>query len=225
MTSGYCPATGKPLATAADLTNQLKAAGESAVSLKVLRAGKPVTIQVRPSYRVTLAPATDPQTEYYLGVPLEPVDDALRAQLGLSAGQGVVITEVVKDSPAEKAGVKIHDVALELGGKPIGSREDLVRLVQANRDMPSTLKVLRAGKPLTIPITAAQRKVQAQAVQEALQVALIDLQTTIATQQLATALAKPEANIGSRLDNLEKELKSLREAVDKLNDSPKKSKP
>src|SRR5439155_18219225 len=106
---------GQPLAAADDLTKQLKAAGEAAAPLKVLRAGKPITIQVRPIYRVTLAPVAEQKTEYYIGVSIDAPDDAVRAQLALPNGQGVVVSEVVSGSPAEKAGVKKHDVVLELG--------------------------------------------------------------------------------------------------------------
>src|SRR5712691_2856917 len=121
----------KPLATADDLTKQLKAAGETAVPLKVLRAGKPITIQVRPIYRVTLGPVEERKTEYYLGVSIDPVDDALRAQLELPAGHGVVVNDVSGGSPAEKSGVKKHDIVLELAGKPIDSPETLAAHVQS----------------------------------------------------------------------------------------------
>src|SRR5262249_51279911 len=81
----------RPLASPADLNKELKAAGESAVPLRILRAGKSMTLQVRPSYRVTIGPAAAQKTEYYIGVSLGTVEDALRAQLALPSGQGVVV--------------------------------------------------------------------------------------------------------------------------------------
>ncbi|HEV8059756.1 MAG TPA: PDZ domain-containing protein [Gemmataceae bacterium] len=216
----------KPLATADDLPKQLKATGDSAVSLNVLRAGKPVTLQVKPIYRVTLGPAAKPQTEFFIGVALEAVDDALRAQLGLPAGQGVVVNEVIKASPAEKAGIKKNDVALELGGKPVASREAFSHQVQENQNKQSTLKVLRGGKPMTIPITAAERKVETQALQEAAQLALLEsLHSRLNVVQASNLLNLQQQDPGQRLDKLEQELKALREAVDKLNESAKQAKP
>src|SRR5262245_977244 len=94
---------GQPLTSADDLTKQLKAAGDSAVPLKLHRGGKPTTIMVRPISRVTIGPAVEKKTEYFIGVSLEPVYDALRAQLSLGADRGVVISDVTADSPAEKA--------------------------------------------------------------------------------------------------------------------------
>jgi hypothetical protein len=49
----------------------------------------------------------------------EPASDALRAQLGLPEGQGVV---VARDGAAP--GLKKHDVLLEIDGRPVGSAAD-----------------------------------------------------------------------------------------------------
>jgi membrane-associated protease RseP (regulator of RpoE activity) len=147
----------KPLARPADLAERLKSAGETAVTLRVLRKGKPVTLRVRPVYRVTLA-ADQPQTqEYYLGVAVSPVDDALRAHMDLPDGMGLLATQVIPGSPAEKAGIKIHDILIELGGKPLDAPETLVAQVQAARDKAATLKIIRHGKPETFTITPEAR--------------------------------------------------------------------
>lgn len=222
-----------PLATADDLTIQLKAAGDSPVPLRMLRGGKATTIQVKPTYRVTLGPITKPQTEYFIGVSLEPVEDALRAQLALPAGQGVVITEVIKDSPAERAGVKKYDVALELAGKRVASPEAFAHQVQENRETATTLKLLRAGKPLTIPITGALRKVQADSTADFYRFAMIDLQSqldarrahAIATKVDEKRSASADKELNQRIDQLEKELKALRDTAEKLKESLKKSRP
>src|SRR5262249_13389194 len=44
----------KPLAKADDLSEHLKAAGKSPLTLKLLRKGKPVVLSVRPVFQVTL---------------------------------------------------------------------------------------------------------------------------------------------------------------------------
>jgi serine protease Do len=224
----------KPLASVDDLTKQLKAAGEAAVPLKVLRGGKPVTIQVRPNYRVTLGPAVETKSEYYIGVSLEPVDDAFRTQLALPADQGVLISDVVAGSPAEKAGVKKHDIVLELGGKPVASPDALASQVQAVRDTPTTLKLLRAGKPLTLAVTGAVRKVEASPYQEAirywvtprapLNVYLQDYRELRDAAVLERAQVGGAEDLRQRLDNLEKELKALREALDKVSEALKATK-
>jgi serine protease Do len=201
--------------------------------LKLLRAGKPVTIQVRPDYRVTLGPVVEPKSEYYIGVNLEPADDALRAQLALPAGQGVLISDVIGGSPAEKAGLKKHDIVLELGGKPVASPEDLASKVQAARDTPTTLKLLRAGKPVTVQVTGTVRKAEASPPREGVRILATDLQPmflangNLVRQELPMrmwATADGTDDLRQRLDHLEKELKALREALDKINETLKGAK-
>jgi serine protease Do len=214
----------KPLAAPGDLAKQLKAAGEAPVPLKLLRGGKPLTIQVRPVYRVTLGPAPEQKTEYFIGVALAPVDDALRAQLGLSAGQGVVVSEVIGGSPAEKTGVKKHDVVLEYGGKAIDGPEALAREVQAGRDTPTVLKVLRGGKGLSLPITAGVRKVEAPVSSSEYALYTLGQRVHDDLRFPAAYLPPGSEDLQQKLDRLEKELKALRAALDKLSDALKAEK-
>jgi hypothetical protein len=223
----------KPLAAADDLTRQLKAAGDAPVSLQLLRAGKPHTIQVRPVYHVTLGPVAERKTEYFIGVSIEGPDDALRTQLALPAGRGVLVTDVVAGSPSDKAGVKKYDIVLELADKPVDKPETLARLVQVARDKPTTLKLLRGGKPVTIPITGAARMVEASLPHEAVRFWVLDQSSSANTggtaSQLLEARWKTAAQSNSielrlRLEALEKELKALHHAVDKVNDSLKSGK-
>jgi len=44
------------------------------------------------------------------------LDDALRAQLGLTNAKAMIVSEVEKGSPAEKAGVKKWDIVLQFNG-------------------------------------------------------------------------------------------------------------
>jgi serine protease Do len=231
----------KPLASADDLTKHLKAAGESAVPLKLIRAGKQATISVRPIYRVTMGPAGEEKTEYYIGVNVDPVDDTLRAQLGLQAGKGMLITDVVPNSPAEKAGVKKYDIILELSDKPIDKFEDLSKQVQSNKNKPTTLKILRAGKPMNIPVAGATRKVETGPAADS--VDLFMVRPVYADPSLARAndflryatlidrggkinvneiYGQPrEDELRQRLEQMEKELKALHETLEKINESLK----
>jgi serine protease Do len=226
---------GQPLGAAEDLTKQLKAAGDATVPLKILRTGKPLTIQIRPIYRVTLGPVAESKAEYYIGVSIDPVDDAMRAQLPLPEGQGVVVKEVTSGSPAEKAGVKQHDIILEMGGRPIDSPQTLASSVQSIQDKPTTLKVLRAGKVLTIPVTPAQRQVEPSPTTKGdvrwwlLQQAVpgstpLNLLATPNLEAQAPALGGAE-DLRHRLDRVDQELKALRAAVEKLNEALRSDKP
>jgi membrane-associated protease RseP (regulator of RpoE activity) len=235
----------KSLASVDDLTKQLKAAGEEAVDLKLVRAGNKIRLTVRPVYRVTLGPVQETKTEYFLGVSLNAVDDALRAQLALPEGSGVLVTDIVKGTPAEKAGVKKLDIILTLAGKPIGKPDALAAQVQTVKDQPTTITLLRAGKELTIGITGEARKVEATTqnairfltlVQQNKQGAQFsDASSLISPKQenntewvlrsLNHAIQSPPEDLRQQLIRLEKEIKDLHQALDKINETLKSGKP
>jgi predicted metalloprotease with PDZ domain len=87
-----------------------------------------------------------------LGAALTKPTPALAAQLGLKADQGLVVTKVEAGSPAEKAGVKVHDVLVKIAGKDVSG--DLGKykkaLADVKADTPFEIVVIRAGKQETI---------------------------------------------------------------------------
>jgi hypothetical protein len=150
-----------PLIEAADLPKQLKAVGEKDVPLKLLRAGKPLTIRIRPIARMILGPAAPEKVDYFIGVSASPPDDVLRAHVELPAGQGLLVTEVVPESPAERAGVKKFDILLKLNDKPLDRTETLSAQVQAVAGKPAKLFIYRGGKPIDITVKPEPRKTAA----------------------------------------------------------------
>ncbi len=234
----------KPLASVEDLTRALKAVGERPAPLKLLRDGKPTVIDVRPIYHVTLGPAQERKMEYYIGVNISPLDEVVRHQLGMSRGAGVVVTDVIKGSPAEKAGIQKYDIILGLDGKQIDKPEALAHLVQANRDKPLNVTLMRARHTMQVQLTAAAREVAGNPDSQTLRLYLSDLAHFNPTayqnlqlnpsfqsmpnlqlrENLYSRLADPNfqlsrtgAKFQAQLDHLDKELKALRriEAIEK----------
>ncbi len=92
-------------------------------TLELVRDGKPKTLTgtlvERPSADQEVAsgsPLPDEPSDQEIGVVLRPLDDVMRAQLGLSdrVSNGVLIARVVDESPAGRAGLKPGDVILEI---------------------------------------------------------------------------------------------------------------
>lgn len=82
-----------------------------------------------------------------LGVHIQEVTPELAASFGLDKKQGAVISEVVDESPAQRAGLKVGDIILAVDGKPVEEMHRLPRMIAAKK--PGTkvkLKVLRLGK-------------------------------------------------------------------------------
>jgi membrane-associated protease RseP (regulator of RpoE activity) len=97
-------------------------------------------------------PFFGPPAEGRLGVVASKPGATLVEQLDLPEGQGLVVEEVQPDSAAARAGVKPHDILLELNGKPVpDSVPELAKqLDDIQAEKPVEAVVLRKGKRETI---------------------------------------------------------------------------
>jgi len=94
----------------------------------------------------------------YIGISLRPVDEVSAKSLKLDKVVGALVDDVLKDSPAEKAGIESGDVILELDGKPVNSSNDLQSLVAQRRAGDKVnLKIWRDGKSITKSVTLKKR--------------------------------------------------------------------
>jgi serine protease Do len=106
----------------------------------------------------------------YLGVAGQNLDGKLAESLGLNRNtRGVAISDVVRDSPAEKAGLKRNDIIIKVGGRDVDSQIAL-RLNVAQHIPGSVIDVvvLRDGKEKAFNVTLADLDAQAGAPSELL---------------------------------------------------------
>ena len=69
-----------------------------------------------------------------LGVALKPLDDDIRSELGLNDGEeGLLITDVERDSPFARSGLRPGSAILEVNGRTVGSVSDFNAAVDAAR--------------------------------------------------------------------------------------------
>jgi serine protease Do len=95
----------------------------------------------------------------YLGVVIQDLSWQLAQQLGLDISQGVVIANLVRNGPADKAGMKIRDVILEIEGNPIHSSSRLLEIVAGHRPGDELdVRVMRDGKERNITIRLQEAK-------------------------------------------------------------------
>lgn len=88
-----------------------------------------------------------------LGVEVEAADAALRAQLGIDDDLGVVVTGILEQSEAAKAGLKQYDVVLKVGDQTIASTEKFNELIAKQQGETVRLHLLRQGKRLLLELT------------------------------------------------------------------------
>ena len=95
----------------------------------------------------------------WLGVELQDVDAAKSTELKLPAERGALLSAIVPDSPAAKAGLKEQDVITELNGQRVEGAVQFRRMV---REIPAgrtlQLAVWRGGKSQTVSATLAKRE-------------------------------------------------------------------
>lgn len=87
-----------------------------------------------------------------MGVGIQSVGDQLGEYFGLNGRDGVLVTSVEEDSPAQKAGLKAGDVILTLGGEAVDGPGELARAVRQAEEGPISVGILRDRKERTITV-------------------------------------------------------------------------
>jgi serine protease Do len=94
----------------------------------------------------------------FLGVHAEDITKENMATYGMREVRGVGVSEVVKDSPAERAGLRKGDVILRFDGESVTSTRKLNRLVsESSVDQNVRLTVSRGGSEQEISATLGKR--------------------------------------------------------------------
>ena len=94
----------------------------------------------------------------WLGVAIQELTPELASQFGLADTKGVLVSDVMDDSPAKKAGFERADVITEYDGKAMDSPTHLrnaVAQTPIGRKVP--VKLIRDKKPKTIDVTIVEQ--------------------------------------------------------------------
>ncbi len=108
-------------------------------------------------------PKADPKVEpkgsgkAWLGVGPDELSAEMLKQLKIESG--VLVREVIANSPAAEAGLKAGDVILSIDGQELAGPEDLQKAIAARKaGADVTLSILRKGKTIEKTVTLAARK-------------------------------------------------------------------
>jgi len=98
---------------------------------------------------------------YWIGIRGRSIENAvLRTHLQLAEGMGVVVEDVVAESPAAQAGLRKHDIILRSNGDMVDNMQVLQKQVRASQDQPLELKIVRLGKQEKLVVVPALRPVR-----------------------------------------------------------------
>jgi serine protease Do len=87
----------------------------------------------------------------WLGVSIQDVTPELAKSFNLKDTKGALVADVVKDSPAHKAGIERGDIIVSFDGKAVSSAHELSRLVAGTPpNSKAKIEVIRSGKRQTL---------------------------------------------------------------------------
>jgi serine protease Do len=94
----------------------------------------------------------------WIGVSLLDIDPDLRRSLELAPAQGVLVQDVIAETPAARAGVRPYDVIVAIDGRAVAASQTLIELIAARKPGSSaSLQLIRGGRTMNVPIKLAER--------------------------------------------------------------------
>ena len=96
----------------------------------------------------------------YLGVSAQDLTNDLSKAFGIKANRGAIITQVLKDSPADLAGVSIGDVVIKINNENVqnaSAMRNKIGLLKLNSII--TMEINRKGKIITTKVKITEPKI------------------------------------------------------------------
>lgn len=95
----------------------------------------------------------------YIGVYLQPLTKELLDYFAVKEESGLLVNRLTKDSPAEKAGLKVGDVIVRVDGKKVKTTGEVSQLLQdKKKDDKVKIELIRNKKSMTLEVTIAEEE-------------------------------------------------------------------
>lgn len=97
-------------------------------------------------------------TRGWIGIEAQDITPELAESFKLKLAQGALIAGVLRNSPADRAGLRAGDILLEIEGKPVTDSGSMLNLIAVLKpDQKATLKIARAEKTINISVLIGKR--------------------------------------------------------------------
>jgi serine protease DegQ len=97
-------------------------------------------------------------TRGWLGVEPQTITREAAQALALARTDGVLVRALQRDGPADRAGIQVRDVVVEIGGKPTPDVPQLLaRIAELTPGSNARVKVFRDGRSLDLDVVVAKR--------------------------------------------------------------------
>ena len=102
--------------------------------------------------------ATGSVTRGYIGVEPQDITPEMAEAFKLPRREGAIIAGLLRSGPAEKAGVKVGDILLEVDGQTVRNTAGMLNLIsQLKPGAQAELKFLREGKEVSLKVQVGKR--------------------------------------------------------------------
>ena len=163
-----------------------------------------------------------------LGVAIQDLTEQLGDYFGVKNGEGALITEVEKESPAEKAGLKAGDVIVQVDNEKVSGSDD-VRQILSDKEKGDevSLKVIRDKRPKDFSVTLDETekeysfKIQPD-IEKTKDMELFLDKLQIPEAPMLKGYSSDESKLKRDLNKLKKEMEELRKELDQLKEELKR---
>ncbi|MDO4587017.1 MAG: PDZ domain-containing protein [Planctomycetia bacterium] len=124
-------------------------------------SSKEGTQDISPNFQIV--PGTNAQTsniklsEYWIGALVEPLPELIASQMSINAGEGVLVLQIVPNSPAEKAGLKKYDVIVKIGDNAVKNVFDIGQILDQDGNKVQKVEFYRKGQLESLELTPEKR--------------------------------------------------------------------
>jgi serine protease DegQ len=94
----------------------------------------------------------------WIGIETQDITPELAESFGLARDKGAIIAGVVRNGPADRAGIRPGDILLTVAGKPVASTAETLNLIaQLPPGQKATMTVMRKNREAAIDVNVARR--------------------------------------------------------------------
>jgi serine protease Do len=99
------------------------------------------------------------ERNFWTGMDVRAVDVQIARYFGLKQAQGMIVSDIQKNSPAERAGILIADIIVEINGERIINNDSLISIMQESRAGDTwKVKVYRDKKIINVELPLEKQK-------------------------------------------------------------------
>jgi serine protease DegQ len=94
----------------------------------------------------------------WIGIETQDITPELADSFGLARDKGAIIAGVVRDGPADRAGIRPGDILLTVAGRPVASTAETLNVIaQLTPGQKATMTVMRKNREATIDVNVVRR--------------------------------------------------------------------